>query len=228
MSIVVINPNATVSMTRAALEAARRAVPGVAFEGWTSHDGPSVIEGPEDGAACVPPLLRLVERASEQGAEAIIIACFDDTGLRKARALARCPVIGIGQAAFHTAALIADRTAVVTTVRAAVPVIEANIAVLGLDRAVGPVRASGIRVADLEHDPHAALSILSIEIDRAVSEGADAVILGCAGMVGVIDALRARSPVPLVEGVEAAARLAHACIALRAPSCPADQIGSGS
>lgn len=212
MSVVLINPNATASMTRAALAAARRAAPGTEFEGWTSHDGPTVIEGPEDGAACIPPLLKLVDRASEMGAEAIIIACFDDTGLREARARAACPVIGIGQAAFHAAALIVDRAVVLTTVSAAVPVIEANIRAVGLSHVVGTVRASGIRVADLERDPEAAIPVLKSGIGHAVTEGAGAVILGCAGMVGVIGPLRRLSQVPLIEGVAAAAKLAQACV----------------
>ncbi len=214
MSIILINPNSTASMTRGALEAARRAVPDVTFEGWTSHDGPPVIEGPEDGRACVPPLLELVARADAQGAEAIIIACFDDTGLAEARSLASCPVIGIGQAAFHAAALICDRAVVITTVAAAVPVIEGNIRAAGLAHLIGPVRASGVGVAELDHDPAAAMPVLSEAIDRAVQAGAQGVILGCAGMVGVVDALRAKSAVPLIEGVDAAARLAAVCAAI--------------
>ncbi|WP_341212702.1 aspartate/glutamate racemase family protein [uncultured Limimaricola sp.] len=212
MSVVLINPNSTASMTGAALAAARRAAPGTRFEGWTSREGPAVIEGPEDGAACIPPLLKLVDRASEMGAEAIIIACFDDTGLHDARARASCPVIGIGQAAFHTAALIVDRAMVLTTVSAAVPVIEANICAAGLRHVVGTVRACGIHVADLERDPEAAIRVLKAGIDHAVTEGAGAVILGCAGMVDVIGPLRRLSQIPLIDGVAAAARLAQACV----------------
>ncbi|WP_370162787.1 aspartate/glutamate racemase family protein [Limimaricola soesokkakensis] len=212
MSFALIDPNSTASMTGAALAAARRAAPGARFEGWTSRDGPTVIEGPEYGAACIPPLLKLVDRASELEAEAIIIACFDDTGLREARARATCPVIGIGQAAFHAAALIVDRAMVLTTVSAAVPVIEANTRAAGLSHVVGTVRASGIRVADLERDPEAAIPVLKSGIGHAVTEGAGAVILGCAGMVGVIGPLRRLSQIPLIDCVAAAARLAQACV----------------
>ena len=62
--IVIINPNSTVSMTEAMLRTARETVPGAAIEAWTSHDGPPAIQGPEDGDACIPPMLKLVQLAS--------------------------------------------------------------------------------------------------------------------------------------------------------------------
>jgi len=52
--------------------------------------------------------------------------CFDDTGLEAARSAARGPVIGIGEAAFHVAALIAHRFSVVTTLSRSIAPIEAN------------------------------------------------------------------------------------------------------
>ena len=85
-------------MKESALHAAQAATPDLEFIGWTSHNGPSVIEGPEDGAASIPPLLTLVQKASDARADAIIIACFDDTDLKKTKEIALCPVIGIGQA----------------------------------------------------------------------------------------------------------------------------------
>ena len=80
MTVLLINPNSPEAMTQGALRAARTAAPDLEFEGWTSTRGPVSIEGPEDGARAIPPLLDLVVRASSQGAQAIILACFDDTG----------------------------------------------------------------------------------------------------------------------------------------------------
>ena len=60
-------------------------------------------------------MLSCIREADRDGAEAHIIACFDDTGLDAARAAAKAPVIGIGEAGFHIASLIAARFAVVTT-----------------------------------------------------------------------------------------------------------------
>ena len=67
--------------------------------------GPASIEGYYDEALAVPGLLTRSPEASAAGADAAIIACFDDTGLDAARALADIPVIGICEAACHMAAL---------------------------------------------------------------------------------------------------------------------------
>ena len=84
MGVVIINPNSTVSMTQAMLAHARKAAPHQNFEGWTSHDGPPAIQGPQDGDAATKPLLQLVDQASKSGANGIIIGCFDDTALDQA------------------------------------------------------------------------------------------------------------------------------------------------
>lgn len=215
MSVVIINPNSTASMTISALAAAERAAPGVNFAGWTSRLAPASIQGPEDGAAALPPLLELVKQADAQGASGIIIACFDDTGLSEAREIARCPVIGIGQAAYHMASLIGDRFSVVTTVAEAVPVITENIRAGGFDEQLLEVLAADLPVLDLDPPRPHAYERLAYGIEQALESDPEVIILGCSGMVSVIDALRPDCPVPLIDGVSAAALLMACIIQLR-------------
>ena len=151
-------------MTQSALTAARTAAPRVQFEGWTSVSAPKSIEGPQDGARAVPPLLDLVRKASDAGADAIIIACFDDTGLAEAQAIAACPVIGIGQASYVIASLLAGPTAVITTVEAAVPVIKANIKAQGQSATVRHVEAADVPVLTLTNSPAVALAKSGLRI----------------------------------------------------------------
>lgn len=206
--IVIINPNATASMTDAMVETARKSVPGVDVVGWTSTKGPPAIQGEQDGQAAVPPLLELVKEADEAGAKAIIIGCFDDTGLDAARALASCPVIGIGQAAYHLASLYGARFSVVTTLDVSVPVLTANIGNYGLKQNLGRVRASGVPVLDLEDDRENATHRVKMEIRAALDEDyIDSVVLGCAGMVHIVDDADDLS-IKLIDGVHAAVQLA--------------------
>ena len=144
--------------------------------------------------------------------DAIVIACFDDTGLAEARALAPCPVLGIGQAAYLAAVLLGRRFSVVTTLAVSVPILEANLAAYGLAAACagsGPPafpssRSSGPRTRSPPR-PRA----------RVAEDGAAAVVLGCAGMAGLSARLAASLAVPVIDGVAAATRLAtaaaHAC-----------------
>jgi allantoin racemase len=192
------------------LETARKAVPDIKIEGWTSHHGPPAIQGAEDGAAAVPLLLELVRQANDQGACAIIIGCFDDTGLSEAREISICPVIGIGQAAYHMASLIGPRFSVVTTLAPSVPVLESNLATYGLDKNVGRVRASGVPVLALEDDRENASSRVVAEAQRAVDEdNIQCVVLGCAGMTNIAETYGPSFPVPMIDSVWAAIRLAE-------------------
>ena len=205
--IVLINPNSTKAMTQAMVETASKV--GVKLIGWTSLEGPAAIQGPEDGAACIQPLLTLVRKASDAGAKTIIIGCFDDTGLDAARNIASCPVIGIGQAAYHMAVLSARRFSVVTTLAVSVPILEDNIHAYGFTSKLSRVRACGVPVLDLETDPAGTAPAVMGEIKRAVAEDkVDVVVLGCAGMVHIPAYFFGEEHVRLIDGVTSAAQLA--------------------
>lgn len=203
--IVLINPNSTASMTQAMLRTARATVPTAHIEGWTSQDGPPAIQGAADGLVATAPLLKLVARASDQGASAIIIGCFDDTALDAARRSVRCPVIGIGQAAYHLAALASARFSVVTTLDVSVPILERNIRAYGFAGQLACVRASGVPVLALEDDAEAAAEKVVAQIRQAVKDDkVQSVVLGCGGMVEIIEFAEKETSVRLIDGVRAA------------------------
>lgn len=215
MSIVIINPNSTQSMTDAMLEAARRTAPDLSFEGWTSTKGPPSIQGREDGDAAAPPLLDLIAQARD--ARGIIIGCFDDTALDAAARAASCPVIGIGQACYHLAAMRQWRFSVVTTLAVSVPIIEENIRSYGLDENLARVRASDVPVLDLEAAPEASSQkIIASAKEAEAEDGIDALILGCAGMVHVTRALTQALSIRVLDPVTCAATcMAWLCSAER-------------
>lgn len=220
MRLAYINPNSTVAMTDSIVAVARKAAPDDTVVGLTNLDGPSAIQGAADGEAAVPGLLRLVTKASDEGADAIVLACFDDTGLAEARARAGCPVLGIGQSAYLMAALLGLRFAVVTSTEASIPVIEANVRAQGFGDACAAVRASGLPVLTIEEASDATRECLAGHIVRARDEeNAQAVVLGCAGMAALRPDLAARSGVRLIDGVEASVALARAGASFVAGTC---------
>jgi allantoin racemase len=212
--LLVINPNTTASMT-AKIGTAARAVAAVGTEivARNPASGPASIQGAEDGEAALPGLFAEIDGAA--GFDAIIIACFDDTGLYAARRRTRVPVIGIGEAAFHAAMLVAERFSVVTTLSVSIPVIQENIMRYGLSARCGKVRASNVPVLELERPGSTARETISDEIATALlSDNADAIVLGCAGMTDLAAELTARHRVPVVDGVAAAVKLAEALVAI--------------
>ncbi len=211
MKVLYINPNSTEAMTRSVVEVARHENPDCEILGWTNANGPPAIEGPEDGAAAIPGMLALLPMAEAEGADVIVIACFDDTGLAEVRAKSHCPVLGIGQAAYVAANLLGHRFAVVTTLEVSAPVIERNIAEQGFSANCTAVHASGLPVLVVEEGSEETRAQLADHIRETQDRhGATAAILGCAGMARLRDDLSARSGVPLIDGVAASAQLAPA------------------
>jgi allantoin racemase len=211
MRILVVNPNTTVAMTERIGAAARAvAAPGTEIIAVNPDMGPASIEGFYDEAFSLPGLLIEIGRGEAAGVKAHIIACFDDTGLEAARSLANAPVIGIGEAAFHVASLLAHRFSVVTTLSRSIPAIETNLLKYGLDRRCGRVRACEVAVLALDDPASGAVERIGAEIERAKREdGAEAIVLGCAGMADLARHLSDTHGLPVVDGVVAAVKLAE-------------------
>lgn len=213
--LLVVNPNTTATMTETIAAAARQAAGGeTAIEAVTSAMGPASIEGFYDEAFAVPGLLATIAAGETGGAQAAIIACFDDTGLDAARAMAAIPVLGICESALTLAAMIAKRFTVVTTMeRSRVP-IEELVDRYGMARKAH-VRAANISVLSLEDPNSGARDKLRSEITRAIAEdNAEAIVLGCAGMADLARTLQIEFGMPVIDGVGAAVKQAEALVAL--------------
>lgn len=210
--ICIINPNSTVSMTEKCERAARTvAASTTVIKAVNPKDSPASIQGFYDVAKATVPMLDLIER--DLTSDAFIIACFDDTGLDAARSLTDRPVLGIGEAAFHMACLVSCRYSVITTLRRSVPGIEHNLKSYGLDARCARVRASEIPVLALEEKDPQVMAALCREIEAAISEDhAEAIVLGCAGMVDLLSDLQDKYKMPIIDGVTSAVVLAEAMV----------------
>ena len=215
MDLLVVNPNTTKSMTATIADAADRVRnPSTRVTSVTSSMGPVSIEGYYDEVFAVPGLLLEIAKGERQGAQAAIIACFDDTGLDAARAMANIPVVGICEAALATAAFIAQRFTIVTTMERSRLPLEHLVQRYGMTGRCN-VRAADIPVLSLEDPQSNARDRLRNEIDAALREDrAEAIVLGCAGMADLSIELRKEFGVPVIDGVAAAVKQAEALVAL--------------
>ena len=212
MRIHIVNPNTTRSMTEKIGAAAKAAAsPGVDVTAVNPDFGPASIEGYFDEAFSVPGLIEEIGKARE--ADAFIIACFDDTGLDAARCATEAPVVGIGEAAFHMASLVAAKFSVVTTLSRSIIPIEHNLAKYGLIARCARVRAAEVPVLALEEPGSKARVTIEKEIARALAEdGAEAIVLGCAGMADLARDLSRMAGVPVLDGVACAVALAESLV----------------
>lgn len=215
MRLLLLNPNTTASMTEKAAVAARGvAAAGTEIIAATSQMGPASIEGYYDGALAVPGMLRELKERQAAGYDAAIICCFDDTGLEAARMFCDVPVVGLCESAVATAGFLAQRFSVVTTLERSRILIDNLVQRYGMG-ARAKVRASDIPVLELENASSGAIGKLRAEIERALAEdGAEAIVLGCAGMTDLARELQEIYGVPVVDGVAAAVKQAEALVSL--------------
>jgi allantoin racemase len=211
--ILIVNPNTTASMTETIAVAARAvAAAGTEISAVTSSMGPASIEGFYDEAFAIPGLIQTLLNAND--ADAGIIACFDDSWLDAARSVARFPVVGICEAALVTAGQLAKRIAVITTLPRSIAPLEELVRRYGFaERA--RVTACNVAVLDLEKPGSGAAGKLEAGIASALDEGAEAIVLGCAGMADLAQKLSEKFDVPVVDGVAAAVKPAEALAGLK-------------
>ena len=212
LRLLVINPNTTARMTDA-IAAAARSVAAAETEivAVTSALGPASIEGYYDEAFAAPGIIRALQERPD--ADAAIIACFDDTSLDAARTYAACPVIGICEAGLVTSGQLSRRIGVVTTLSRSIVPLEDLVRKYGYaDRA--RVYACDVPVLELENPASGARAQIEARIAQALESGAEAILLGCAGMAGLAADLSAQFGVPVVDGVTAAVKQAEALAAL--------------
>lgn len=216
MKLRVINPNTTASMT-AAIGAAARAVaaPGTLIEAVQPSFGAPSIEGHADEAWAAAGVAEQVLLGERAGTDAHIVACFGDPGLHAARELAAGPVIGIAEAAFHLASLLATGFSVVTTLKRTCVIAEHLVLQYGFERRCRGIHGTDIAVLELD-DPacRAYERIRDCAREALARDRSGAIVLGCAGMADLCHRLQQELGVPVIDGVGAAVKLAESLVAL--------------
>ena len=214
MQLLVINPNTTASMThKIGAAATRAALPNTEVLAVNPDKGPESIQGYYDEAISLAGLLELVE-ANPQ-ADAIVLACFDDTGLDAVRCISDKPVVGIGEAGYHLAAMLSNKFSVVTTLARSVSALEHNLVRYGLASRCASVRASQVPVLELENPHSDARQKISTEVHKAITEDhAEAIVLGCAGMTDLAQSLSEEHGLPVLDGVVSAVGLCETMVRL--------------
>ncbi len=205
MLIRVINPNTTVAMTKLIDESAQLAAhPGVLVEAVNPAMGPASIESHYDEALSVPGILAEIAAGEEDGAAGYVIACFGDPGIDAARELAAGPVLGIAEAAMRAASCLGRAFSVVTTLDRTRGRAAELVDRYGMRSVCRSVRACDLPVLALDSDPGAPARVLAECRAARDADGADVIVLGCAGMADLCAALSADLGIPVIDGVSVA------------------------
>ena len=225
MKIQLINPNTTQSMTDSIYNmAVRYADADTEITAVSPLTGPDSIECYVDEYLAVPGVIQeVIKGDKEENADAFIIACFGDPGLAAAREVTEKPVLGICESAITTAKFIAPYFSVVSVLDRSRKVTEDVVKAYGAESFCRSIRTTGLSVLEFGKNPEKGLKALAEQGRRAVEEdGAECILLGCAGFVDFVDRLREELRVPVLDGVMPAVKLAEALVKMNVKTSKAN------
>ncbi|ANF57132.1 aspartate/glutamate racemase family protein [Halotalea alkalilenta] len=207
--IHVINPNSTTAVT-AGVDAslgALRFSGGPAIVCHTLEQGPAGIQSEADIAA-VTALLIARARSFGDEAIAIVIACYSDPGLAVLREQSSCAVFGIGEAAVLRALAAGQRFGVIAIQPGSISRHLRSYGAMGvMDRFAGE-RALGLDVVELNDQSRTWARLLEVGERLRDEDGAEVLILGCAGLGSYRLALAQALGVPVIDPCIAAVTMA--------------------
>jgi allantoin racemase len=226
MRLLLLNANTSTEMTARLVTAARGRVSiGTEVRGTTGRFGATVIATRASYAIAAHAAVDAWS-AETAGSDAIILACFGDPGLAALRELAPVPVVGMAEAACRHAAERVTRFSIVTGGRLWEAMLGEYVASLGLASSLASIRAVEANGGQIAENPAAAEAGILAACQAAIeNDGAELVILGGAGMIGMVERVGAHVQVPLIDGLTPAIQQAEAAMALpyqtfaAAPGC---------
>jgi allantoin racemase len=213
-SILVINPNSNEAVTRG-LEKALRPLAfanGPQIVCTTLTEGPFGIETQADSDAVAMPLRRIVE--ADTTAAAFVIACYSDPGIHVCREGTTRPVFGIAESGVLTALARGDRFGVIAIKQRSIRRHVRYLRQMGLmDRLAGE-RALEMSVAETASGENTLTRMLAIGRQLKNQDGANTIVLGCAGMALHRGALEAELGIPVIDPTQAAVAMALGAVAI--------------
>ncbi len=209
MRILLINANTTAAITdRLVAHANAMAPAGLGFEGATGRFGARYIASRAASAIAAHAALDAYA-GHGAGAAAVLLACFGEPGLDALREVAPVPVIGLAEASGQAAIRTARRFGVVTGGAAWQPMLEEFYAARGLGARLAGVRTVAPTGAEIAADPDGAVATLAAACRASIEEdGAETVVLGGAGLLGLAARVADRAGVPVLCSVEVGIRAA--------------------
>jgi len=197
--ILVVNPNSNEVVTKGLADA----LAPIAFTDGpeigcvTLKEGPYGIETQEHVESVALPLRRLVAGSNE--VDAFVIACYSDPGLHAAREITTKPVLGIAECGILTAMTLGQRS-----IRRHVRYMRQ----MGLLARFAGERPLNMSVAETAAGEKTLDRMIEVGKELRDEDGADVIVMGCAGMARHRQPLEAALGVPVIDPTQAAVAMA--------------------
>ena len=177
--------------------------------------GPDSMESAYDEAIAAPYILQQVVSAETEGCDAVVIDCAADPALRAAREISELPVVSAGEASYHAAMMVAGKFSVITVLPTTANEISDHLRMYEFSSRVASVRSANVPVLALEDEQEAEEHLYAAARKAIDEDGAQAIVLGCTGMMAMRDSLEKRLGVPVIEPYLAAIQFAASLVRMK-------------
>jgi allantoin racemase len=212
--VLVINPNSNHLVTQGLEEALKP----LGFEGGpeiicqTLADGPYGIESQADVDGVAMPLRRLVE--GDNSSAAFVIACYSDPGLHICREATDRPVFGIAECGVLTALARAETFGVIAIAQRSISRHTRYLRQMGLMERLAGERPLNMSVAETAAGQETLAKMIEVGRTLKDQDGADAIVMGCAGMARHRRSLEKALGIPVIDPTQAAVTMALGTVQL--------------
>lgn len=202
MRILVINPNTSQSMTdeiRSTLEQYK--VEGDELTVISSVKGSESLESFFDYSLASVAVMETLSNYNTYEYDGILLACFGDPGLYALKEILLSPVIGIAEASLSTSILLAETYSIITASQKAIPMMKNMVRQYGMESRMTSIESMNLSVLDVDCNKQMLKEKFGEVIDKCISQGAESIILGCAGMTGISSELQEEKKIPVIDPI---------------------------
>lgn len=197
MKIMIINPNSDPVMTKFIQDSADEYALGEFFVICKLTPGASHFIGSyEDIANSALGMIQLI-RENESEYDGFVIACGGDPNLDLMKEITRKPVVGMAESSMKIASMLGHRFAIIQTTKRSVPYKESLIYKYHMD-SVGFAKVSKEGISHYRNERE----IYEAAKSAIEEDGAEVIILSCAGMAGIDRILTKKLGVPVLDGIK--------------------------
>lgn len=211
MRLLIINPNTTHALTHK-IESLAQSFLGYSTKITTvsGRFGPRYIASRATFAiACHATIDAYAEHGTDS--DCVLLACFGDPGLEALREVCPGHVIGLIDASANEAIKDNHCFSIVTGGHLWKPMLEEALTIRGWSANVASIQSVAPDGGMIARDPEGALKILLHACDRCINQdGAEAIILGGAGLIGMADKISMIRSYPVICSVMAGLRAVKA------------------
>ena len=205
--ILVVNPNSTQAVTDSMSTALARFrhAGGPTIECVTLRTGPPGVETQAHVDAITEKLLtEFAGNTAWSSSDMVVVGCFSDPGVFALREVLKQPVLGIAECSYYSAAAMGDRIGVIAILSRSIPRHLRQQRALGLEHRIAAEFPLELGVVELGDVGKTWSRLLGVGQRLRQEHGANAIVMGCAGMARYRDRLEDEIGVPVIDPTQAA------------------------